>query len=1183
MAKHYSGLLCLRITSAACIVGAIGTAVLTAGAGTPISAMLLTAAMSQAAAYGINRLSAKADESEKELEQRAAELERGLHNADVQRLMGRAVAFVLELHAKEAGVNDGLRPTLRKLAEAVTGAWGNVDSGTLPPQLREENVSQYFNDAPEDVKSEPVLDADKWRDVLRPIAQAAETDLTDAEWESVGGVLARRYAQALYSVAKSAAVDNDAAWPGLLLRLLAEQRQVLEYTKQQATLVRDQADKNTERLRDVQNQITKLSTAYVSLGDSSLVKLTALLNAKDTRDHARYQKIFRLVQSESQRIRDGLVYILTAAGRVEDAVATLAIRFDEAMRKWQEIAVDAKTAAEKSTEAVTLLKGVAARVDLIATGQLSARSLPAGKSNLAEANVAPNRFFTGRTEDLAGLHTALASSDVAIVHTLIGEGGIGKTELAKVYALIFAHEYTGVWWVDASMASLRNSLAVVYRAATKEQAPPSASTAEIAQALIAYWDEAKHLVVLDNVEEPGAFALFGSVPTIRVLATTRELEKTFGSAKPFRLGVLERADSVALLRKEIQEHRHNVKDAELNAIAEEVGDHALALALAGAYLANYADVAAQDVLQRLKAGGVGDIEHDSDDASHDSLGISYRKNVRASLSLHFDRRDVKTAFPVLAVAAFLHPTGIPIKLLAAGVGITEDQARKACRTLAKVSIIKYDGVVSLHRLTQGVARTRVDIAGADRGVAALTRLIDVLIDLFKWPEAPANKLVDHVKTPERIAALPHAETLLTHADRLIEKHAQAPSRLRAELAHRLRDLGQLPDATRHIDTSIQWGEAQHPRDERSLADRYASRASIRQDRGDLQGAEQDIRKSIDWAEAQQPRDERSLADRYASRASIRQDRGDLQGAEQDIRKSIEWEEAQQPRDERSLAIRYASRAGIRKERGDLQGAEQDIRKSIDWAEAQQTRDERGLAICYASRASIRKDRGDLQGAEQDIRKSVDWAEAQQPRDERSLADRYALRAGIRQHRGDLQGAEQDIKKSIEWGEAQQPRDERSLAICYASRASIRQQRGDLQGAEQDIQKSIEWGEAQQPRDERSLAIWCASRASIRQQRGDLQGAEQDIQKSIEWGEAQQPRDERSLAIWYASRARIQEAQALLARGGGKPQEAQRLFTAASTDIAATLAWWEVNLPGDARSLAILRKVHARIARNAQQE
>lgn len=94
------------------------------------------------------------------------------------------------------------------------------------------------------------------------------------------------------------------------------------------------------------------------------------------------------------------------------------------------------------------------------------------------------------------------------------------------------------------------------------------------------------------------------------------------------------------------------------------------------------------------------------------------------------------------------------------------------------------------------------------------------------------------------------------------------------------------------------------------ATRYASRASIRQDRGDLPGAEEDIRKSIEWGEKQTPRDERSLAIRYASRARILLDLKRFGEARVDIKAALGWFEKNLPGDERTIGILREVEASI---------------------------------------------------------------------------------------------------------------------------------------------------------------------------------------------------------------------------------------------------------------------------------
>lgn len=121
---------------------------------------------------------------------------------------------------------------------------------------------------------------------------------------------------------------------------------------------------------------------------------------------------------------------LTTLGADTTAIAKQIARADEDCR-------------ERDAKAAKTLGEIKSQLDRMQSGTLTAASIKA-KGNLAAAKVAPNRFFTGRLDELQRLHTALSVGSVAIVHALAGEGGIGKTELAKAYALIFAREYDGV-------------------------------------------------------------------------------------------------------------------------------------------------------------------------------------------------------------------------------------------------------------------------------------------------------------------------------------------------------------------------------------------------------------------------------------------------------------------------------------------------------------------------------------------------------------------------------------------------------------------------------------------------------------------------------------------------------------------------------------------------------------------
>ena len=71
--------------------------------------------------------------------------------------------------------------------------------------------------------------------------------------------------------------------------------------------------------------------------------------------------------------------------------------------------------------------------------------------------------FTGRKDELQELHNQLNNSTTVITQTgtaISGLGGIGKSELAKVYALKYYENdyYHHAIWIDAeNEGSMRNS------------------------------------------------------------------------------------------------------------------------------------------------------------------------------------------------------------------------------------------------------------------------------------------------------------------------------------------------------------------------------------------------------------------------------------------------------------------------------------------------------------------------------------------------------------------------------------------------------------------------------------------------------------------------------------------------------------------------------------------------------
>ena len=118
--------------------------------------------------------------------------------------------------------------------------------------------------------------------------------------------------------------------------------------------------------------------------------------------------------------------------------------------------------------------------------------------------------------------------DVALTHALPdtgpaaqalrGEGGIGKTQIAIRYAYEHAGDYDGTWWMDASRPAMDASAAKL--ATVLGMAPGTQDTPEIiAGAIRERLSSGRHLLILDNLEEPERLVDFLLQPPGRVMIT----------------------------------------------------------------------------------------------------------------------------------------------------------------------------------------------------------------------------------------------------------------------------------------------------------------------------------------------------------------------------------------------------------------------------------------------------------------------------------------------------------------------------------------------------------------------------------------------------------------------------------------------------------------------------------------
>ncbi|MFC8131988.1 FxSxx-COOH system tetratricopeptide repeat protein [Streptomyces sp. NPDC057302] len=206
-----------------------------------------------------------------------------------------------------------------------------------------------------------------------------------------------------------------------------------------------------------------------------------------------------------------------------------------------------------------------------------------------------NPHFTGRGAQLAQLRHWLdeAPSGAAMV-ALVGMPAIGKTQFAAEYAHRFAAQYDVVWWISAgTREAFRQGLADAAAALGVDQGDDRMDT--VLRALRRGTPYGRWLLVLDGADEPADIADCLPDGPGHVLITSQNSDWAEHQVETMRVLPLDRAESIRLVRRRIPRMRSSQADR----LADELGDHPLAIAQALAYL-DHTRIAVPHYLDRLR-------------------------------------------------------------------------------------------------------------------------------------------------------------------------------------------------------------------------------------------------------------------------------------------------------------------------------------------------------------------------------------------------------------------------------------------------------------------------------------------------------------------------------------------------------------------------------------------------------
>ena len=686
-------------------------------------------------------------------------------------------------------------------------------------------------------------------------------------------------------------------------------------------------------------------------------------------------------------------------------------------------------------------------------------------------------LFKGRDDFLKELHRSLSrgAGRTAIVSSaLYGLGGVGKTRAAVEYAWAYQNDYSALLFVIAETPeALRRNLAALARPLVLNLPEHKADEEEIRIKAVLDWlkEHPTWFLVLDNLDTMEALAeaerLMGRLSGGHVVVTSR-LTNFAGNFESLPLDVLTADDAAAFLMERTEGRRQKNDDAAAaRSLAVELGQLALALEQAGAYIARHAlSFAGYRQLWRenwLKVAKWAD-----------ERITNYPRSVAVTWKTSVNQVGIP-ARRLLERLAWLAPEPVPDFLIAVPLGgVAVDDLDDALADLASYSLVRRNPQkqeFSAHRLVQDV--TRRSLSGDDAHTA--------LLQALTWLDnAFTGDTGDLRLRPKMERLAPHVRAATEHGDNagIAVPTASLSERLADLLWHRvpLAEIDPLCRRALAIRDRLAKSNPDNAAWQQNLLASYIRIGDVQKARGDLAGALKSYGDSLAIADRLAKSDpgnagwQRDLYSALWFVADVEMRQGDLSSALEKLKSGrmimerLTNSEPSNPTWQRELSVALDKVGDVQVAQRDLAGALKSYRDCLTIADRLAKSDadnavwQRDLSVSNIRIGDVQVAQGDLTGALKSYRDSLAITDRLAKSDrgnaswQHDLSVLYIKVGYVHVRQGDLVGAISSYRDSLAIEDRLAKSDpsnanwQRELSVSYAHLADGYRKAGEREKA-----------------------------------------------------------------------------------------------------------------------------------------